>query len=371
MGTVEIQQIQSLQTRQEFKLIARLEQANLLDMPEEEFNKLISEVENSPLFERLYQKEKLIRYQRYPSTDISSSFYQLNEEIAADTSTPDIEPLLLNKEDLVRQIQSLGLGKFKRYFLYPEPEMSPEEIARECDLELSEIHRLNSLVNELSILSEFYNPSAPGSDHGVYHTKIASVERGPEGFVIGYFSPSFARGRYRIDHERFGDLKRNGVFSKAEALEIRGLFRRLELINSRKDTVTRILQNILEKQGLYLESGDARALLPWSQRELAKKIGLVPSSISRAIRGKSLETPWGEEKAIKDFFPRPRKFKKELVRRILETEEEFPSDEAIRARLEQESGVSLSRRSVASLRKELMLPSAWKRRRKSRNVKGG
>jgi len=351
MGTLEIQQTQSQQTRQEFKLIARLQQASLLEMPEEEFNKLISEAENSPLFKRLSQKEKIIRYQRYPKTDICSSFYQLNEEITADTGTLDVESLLLDKEDLVRQIQKLGLEDFKRYFLYPEPGLSSEEIARECNLEVSEIQRINSLINELSILSEFYNPSALSPEHGIYYSKVASVERGPEGFVIGYVSPSFARGRYSIEYGRFEELRGNGAFTGTEVREIRQLFRRLELINSRKDTVTRILQNILEKQALYFESGDLKALLPFSQKELAKRIGIVPSSISRTISGKSLDTPWGEEKALKDFFPRPRSFKKELVRRLLEAEKKALSDEAIKAELEQKFSVSISRRSVASLRK--------------------
>jgi len=365
MGTLEIQQTQSQQTRQEFKLIARLQQASLLEMPEEEFNKLISEAENSPLFKRLSQKEKIIRYQRYPKTDICSSFYQLNEEITADTGTLDVESLLLDKEDLVRQIQKLGLEDFKRYFLYPEPELSSEEIARECNLEVSEIQRINSLINELSILSEFYNPSALSPEHGIYYSKVASVERGPEGFVIGYVSPSFARGRYSIEYGRFEELRGNGAFTGTEVREIRQLFRRLELINSRKDTVTRILQNILEKQALYFESGDLKALLPFSQKELAKRIGIVPSSISRTISGKSLDTPWGEEKALKDFFPRPRSFKKELVRRLLEAEKKALSDEVIKAKLEQKFGVSISRRSVASLRKELKFPPAWRRKRAS------
>jgi len=335
----------------------------LLEMPEEEFNKLIGEVESSPLFKRLYQENKIIHCQRYPRTDISSSFYQLNEEIAADTSTLDVESLLLNKEDIVRQIQRIGLKNFKRYFLYPEPEMSPEEIAQECNLELSEVQKINSLINELSILSEFHNPSTLNPERGIYYSKVASIERGSEGFVIGYFSPSFARGRYSIDYERFEELRGNGAFSGTEVKEIRQLFRRLELINSRKDTITRILQEIVEKQVLYFESGDLKALLPFSQRELAKRIGLVPSSISRAIRGKSLDTPWGEEKALKDLFPRTRRFKKELVRHLLEAETELLSDGAIKAKLEQTFGASIPRRSVASLRKELKIPPAWKRKR--------
>ena len=363
MGSLEIQQTQSLQTRQEFKLIIRLEQANLLEMPEEEFNRLTTEVESSPMFKKLYRKERIIHYQRYPKTDLSSHFYQLNEEISAGSGTLVIESILYDKEDIVRQIQKIGLENFKRYFLYPEPGVSVEEIAQECNLELPEAEKINSLINEFSIMSEFYHPSALSSGRGMYYSKVASIEKGPEGFVIGYLSPSYARGRYSIDYERFEELKGNGAFSTAEAREIRQLFKRLELINSRKDTITRILQGIVEKQAPYFESGNGKALLPFSQKELAERIGLVPSSISRAISGKSLETPGGEEKALKDFFPRPRMFRKKLVKQLLETGEEFPSDEAIKAKLEQKFGVSISRRSVANLREELKIAAAWKRKK--------
>jgi transposase len=362
MGNLEIQQTQSLQARQEFRLIMRLEQAGLLEIPEEEFNRLIAEVESSSLFKDLYRKERIIRYQRYPRTDISPRFYQLNEEIAAGTDTLDIESLLSNKEDVIRLIKKIGLENFKRYFLYPEPGVSVEEVAQECNLELAEVEEINSLINEFSIMNEFYNPSVLSSEHGIHYSKVASIERGAEDFIIGYLSPSYARGRYSIDYERFEELRGSGAITGAEVKEIRQLFKRLEIINSRKDTVTRVLQGIVEKQAPYFESGDPKALLPLSQRELAKKIGLVPSSISRAIGGKSLETPWGREKALKDFFPRPRMFRKELVRQLLETGEEFPSDEAIKAKLEQTFGVSISRRSIADLRKELKFPPAWKRK---------
>jgi RNA polymerase sigma-54 factor len=363
MGNLEIQQTQSLQTRQELKLIIRLEQANLLELPEEEFNRLTTEVESSPLFKKLYRKERIIHYQRYLRTDISPRFYQLNEEITAGTGTLDIESLLADKDSIVHQIQKIGLENFKRYFLYPEPEVSVEEVAQECNLELPEVEEINNLINEFSIMNEFYNPSALSSEYGIHYSRVASVERGAEGFTIGYLSPSYARGRYSIDYERFEELKGSGAVSRAEAKEIRQLFKRLELINSRKDTVTRILQGIVEKQAPYFESGNGKAILPFGQKELAEMIGLVPSSISRAISGKSLETPWGEEKALKDFFPRTRMFRKELVKQLFETGEEFPSDEAIKAKLEEKFGVSISRRSVANLREELKIAAAWKRKK--------
>ncbi|TET88068.1 MAG: hypothetical protein E3J34_01010, partial [Dehalococcoidia bacterium] len=221
---------------------------------------------------------------------------------------------------------------------------------------VSEVQKINNLIDEFSIMSEFYHPSALGSE-GIHYHKIASIERDEKGFVIGYFSASFARGRYTVDYERFEELSADGAFTEAEVRQAKQLFRRLELINSRKDTVNQILQNIIEKQALYLESGDVKTLFPFSQKELAKKIGLVPSSVSRAISSKSIDTPWGEEVPLKQFFPRPRRFKKELVKRLLETETGLVSDEVIRVKLQDKFGVTIPRRSVASLRRELKIPA--------------
>jgi len=205
-------------------------------------------------------------------------------------------------------------------------------------------------------MSEFYHPSNFSSDV-IHYSKVASVDRDVEGFVISYFSPSFARGHYLVNYERFEELSRSGAFSKDEAREARQLFRKLELINSRKDTLNQVLQGIVDKQALYFQTSDSRSLLPFSQKELAKRVGLAPSSVSRAIKGKSIDTPWGEEVPLKHFFPRPKRFRKELLRQLLEGDDELSSDEIIRTRLWEKFGVSVSRRSVANLRKELKLPA--------------
>ena len=351
-----MEQTQSLQMRQELRQILRMEQANLLEMPEAEFNRLIAEIERSSLFKRLSQKERLIRHQRFPRTDISSSFYQLKEELIADEGSLDIESLLFNKEHIIHQIQLLGLEKFKRYFLFPESGMTLEEIARECDLEVSEVHKINNLIDDFSIRSEFYHTSNITSG-SIRYSKVASIEKDETGFFIAYFSAYLARGRYSVDYERFEELKAAGALTEAEVKGARQLFKKLELINSRKDTLTQILQGIIDKQSLYLESSDLKSLLPFSQKELAKKIGFAPSSISRAIGGKSIDTPWGREIPLKDFFPRPKRFRLELLRQLLETEKGLSSDEVIKAKLQETFGVAISRRSVANLRKELRLPA--------------
>ena len=83
MSSFKIEQTKHQQICEEFKLIVRLEQANLLEMSEEDFYRLINEIENGRLFKKFYRAEKIIRFQRFPRTDISSSFYQLKDEIVA------------------------------------------------------------------------------------------------------------------------------------------------------------------------------------------------------------------------------------------------------------------------------------------------
>jgi hypothetical protein len=120
MCALETQQTQWLQTRQQSRVIAPVEQASLLEMPENEFSNLISQLENAPLFTRLHGEEKLIRCQRYPRTDISSHFYDLNEGVAVDTGSADAESVLVDRQDVDAEIQKMGLEQFEPYVLYPE-----------------------------------------------------------------------------------------------------------------------------------------------------------------------------------------------------------------------------------------------------------
>lgn len=361
-----MEQVQSQMMRPEMRQALRMEQARLLEMPEDEFYGLISEIEHSPIFRKLCQQEKLIHYQRFPGTDIASGFYQLKEEAVAGNSSADVESLLLGKERLISRIQELGEAKFKRYFLFPESGMTSEAIARECGLEVARVQEINDLIDRVSVPGESYHSADVAT--GVRYTRVASLEKDASGFIIGYFSAHLARGRYSVDYEGFERLGVSGSLAEAEAKEARQLFRKLELINSRKDTLTRILQGIIDRQALYLDSGEARSLLPFTQKELAARMGLAASTVSRAISGRSVATPWGAEVPLKHFFPGPKKFRRELLRQVLESGR-LASDEAVRLVLQEKFGVAISRRSVASLRQELKYPAARARAVRERGVR--
>jgi hypothetical protein len=48
---------------------------------------------------------------------------------------------------------------------------------------------MNSPLDEFSVMSDFCHPTALSPEHGIRYSKVAAVERGPGGVVVGYFSP--------------------------------------------------------------------------------------------------------------------------------------------------------------------------------------
>jgi hypothetical protein len=347
-------QKQSHQYRQDTGQFLKIAQSNLLEMPQSELKSLISEIEHSRLFNKLFKEDKVIRYNRLNKADISRKFYTIEEDTISGSQIPDMEALLLNKKRIIENIRELGLEKFKKYFLFPEDGLSDEEIARECNFSISRVKEINALVDDMEILGEFYQPSHLNSTD-INYTKIASVERTKNGFIIGYFSKVLAKGRYAIDYAVFEQLEASKVLSEQDVKEAKALFKKLEMINRCKETLHHVLNNIIEKQAVYFDSGNTRDMLPLSQKELALKIGIAPSSLSRAIKYRTVETPQSREVTLKSFFPGPKNFKMALLKKVIETETGLSSDTQIQEKLAEKYGVNISRRSVANLRNELKI----------------
>jgi len=372
MPSLNLKQTQKLQAKQIPRLIGRMKLSNFIELSERDFAEFVKRVEEDPLFKRLTypssKEEKAITQKRFNGTRMSRCFYELREDMVPARNSFNCNSLLGNRAEVISIIKKLGMDRFKRYFLYNERELVPQEIAIECDLDISDVKRINDLIDEISIYGEFYNPSSIIIGEKIHYSKIASIERGDDGsYYISYFSPNLVRGRYFINYEKIWNLKENNAFSKKELKRLNKLLRDLELINRKKSITHQIIENIIRIQCHYLKSRDPLHLVPFSQSELAKKIEADPSLVSRAIRGRSIETPWREEKPLKYFFPRMRQARKNLIENIIKEEKKPESDEEIRRVLKQRFNINISRRSVSALRKELGISHSWKRRK----AKGG
>ena len=150
----------------------------------------------------------------------------------------------------------------------------------------------------------------------------------------------------------------------------------IKSIEQRKSTLHKVLQKILEKQKDYFEKGE-KYLKPMTLKEIAEKLEMHESTISRAIRDKYILTSMGTIK-IKDLFVNSISnkekshgeedvtvinIKKDLEEVIKEEDKRKPlSDQAI-SEILKEKGMAISRRTVAKYREELGIKSSSKRKR--------
>jgi hypothetical protein len=94
--------------------------------------------------------------------------------------------------------------------------------------------------------------------------------------------------RYVIDPEPLRRLPTQEA--RAEAEEMVGLLRH---VNQRRSVQCRVVALLFEKQRAYFASGDELALVPLGQADIARELGEHQSTVSRAVRDRYLDTPYG------------------------------------------------------------------------------
>lgn len=375
MSPRRAKQILSQQGKQIVILKGRMKLGEFMSLPEDDFQKLIKEIKNDSLFKRLAASDtKVIRHKKFPGTSLASSrTIPLDPAITPSQDSFELEPFLSQEKDITLIIKSLGVDRFKKFFLNGGCEIALEEIAGECDLTIEEVRKINNFVDRFYLQTKSTESPLGERPQRIYYSTIASVEKEERGFSIGFFSAPMVEGLYIIDFERFEEIKKAGGFNQDELKEIKVLFDKLRLVNSRKTTIYRVIQNIIEAQHNFFKSGNLKDMKFFTQASLADKIGVEASLISRAINGKAIRIPQGREISLKTFFPTKKQLGKELIREIIEQEKteienraiKKPySDEEIRKKLKENHAISISRRSVSEWRFDLKIPPASKRIRR-------
>lgn len=138
-------------------------------------------------------------------------------------------------------------------------------------------------------------------------------------------------------------------------------------IEQRRKTLNRIINTLLDYQRDFFERGPEN-LRPITMTDFARQLNVNPSTISRAIANKYVESPWGIHK-MKFFFSAPvAKTNKRLIhdriRSIITAEDDSTplSDAQIAKKLSRE-GIFISRRTVTKYRELLNLKAQQFRRK--------
>jgi len=329
-------------------------------MTEPQIAGLIRGVESDPLFTQLlYTREphwKVLRFRPHPRTRLSPSFYEMREDTLAVGAPPEAARVLEERRDVLEIIRRMGQANFERHFLRVEAEADREEIARLLGLTMDEVQKVRDFLLAYSVQAEFFDASTRNVVPGERVVRLASLGMDERGEAVFEFrSPLLARGRYDIDYDRLQTLLRTSRLSLQSRRHLKAFIRRLELINWRQNTLYRILDFVCHTQRHFLAQRDALQKIPITQRQLAKRLAVAPSTINRAIQGRSLVLPWGEEALLEEMFCSRKALCVDLLGSLEAEDDKFEhrTDTELQEKLRERLGLPVPRRTVNSYRRAL------------------
>lgn len=144
-------------------------------------------------------------------------------------------------------------------------------------------------------------------------------------------------------------------------------------LRQRKQTITRIINELITRQKDFFLKGRS-AMKPLTLREVADCLSLHESTVSRAIKGKTIQTPYGlfemklffsaKAEASGDGDASNYAVKTHLENLINQEDKTKPlSDQKLVDLLYEQHGIQISRRTVAKYRDQMNIPSSAARKR--------
>jgi RNA polymerase sigma-54 factor len=142
----------------------------------------------------------------------------------------------------------------------------------------------------------------------------------------------------------------------------------IDAIKQRQETLMGVMSTILQYQYLYFKEGDETKLRPMILKDIADRVGLDISTVSRVANSKYIQTHFGT-KLLKDFFSESlstdsgeevstREVKKILQDQIEGESKKRPLTDDRLTEILREKGYNIARRTVAKYREQLDIPVA-------------
>ena len=142
----------------------------------------------------------------------------------------------------------------------------------------------------------------------------------------------------------------------------------IDAVKQRQETLYVTMSAIMEYQEEYFLSGDEKQMKPMILKDIAEKIEMDISTISRVANSKYVDTPYGT-KLLKEFFSESMTTQsgeeistieiKKILETIIEKENKrAPQTDEKLVKLLQGKGYKIARRTVAKYREQLNIPVA-------------
>ena len=206
---------------------------------------------------------------------------------------------------------------------------------------------------------------SPGLDFESTQYIQADIEIIPSAgnLTIGFVEDNFPKLRFDKELENLTKESEGSTELREKILDAKWLIRS---INKRNETVQKVGTLICQKQSKFLLN-DSIQLNPISNVELAKELRVSPSTISRILRSKYIQTPNGivlmksllSASVSKTKKVTPMQLMEEIKEIILNNPNKL-SDQKITELLNRR-GFGLARRTIAKYRAMLLIPNSRKR----------
>ncbi|MHB1416133.1 MAG: RNA polymerase factor sigma-54 [Chloroflexota bacterium] len=257
------------------------------------------------------------------------------------------------REIIKKHLTRLGEHKFGR--IASEMGISSEEVAAVWDFIK---HHLNPYPAQGSGLPE----PGPNEPISTYVMPDVIISKGEEGFDIEVVeSKRFVLRLSPMYNQLSSELDRNADrLSDDERRHIQQYVSRAKLfianINQRRQTIQRITNSIVEEQEDFLTNG-IRHLKPLTRAQVAARLGMHESTVSRATASKFVMLPDGRVVPFSNFFTASLSVK-DVIKELIDVEETPLTDQEIAESLAKR-GIHVARRTVAKYREQLnILPSS-------------
>lgn len=244
-----------------------------------------------------------------------------------------------------------------------------KQIAKYLNIELKEIQEVYDDIQTLK--------PRPGSDFSVeqaaYIVPDITIKWEGDSLSVSIFDEMLPKVEFNQAYfqkfNRFQD-KQVQQFLKEKQHDFHWIAKSIE---QRKETILRVALKIVEKQLDFFISGPEK-LKPMTMREISEELGIHESTVSRAVREKYAQTPFGTFE-LKSFFSSALKTAsneeagaqevKTIISSLIDTENKLKplSDQELVRLLQEKSGIIVSRRTIAKYRDQLGIPSSTKRKR--------
>ncbi|WP_160722551.1 RNA polymerase factor sigma-54 [Bacillus sp. USDA818B3_A] len=254
------------------------------------------------------------------------------------------------------------------YFV-PFAEKKWKPIAKELGVSLKDLQGIFDEIQQ-------FNPKPAGllfQEVTTYIIPDAIIEQTNEGLTVRLYDEFLPRIRFNESYyQKFQNQNQQvNRFLQDKVQDYQWI---LKSIEQRKETLTKVVAKIVEKQPAFFAKG-REYLIPMTMKEIANELDIHESTVSRAVREKYVQTPNGTF-PLKTFFTSTiqtisdeestssTQVKKEISLLVAKENKEKPlSDQDMAEQLKHQKGILVSRRTVAKYREQLKIPSSSKRKR--------